>query len=162
MVRLNVMKTCPNWAIFFFWSTNIDLLSGMHINYFRQLAENWGEPPLSAIMGRGHNVGYQTLSKAWDWFLAPRGWIHQTPSTNTVLNRTRSTKHLGLFKHCHIQWRIQEFPEEGANSPGGGAPTYDFAKFSRKLHEIERIWVPRVGGASLASPRSATDIEWRH
>ena len=31
----------------------------------------------------------------------------------------------------------------GANSSGrGGAPTYDFAKFSRKLHEIERIWTP--------------------
>ena len=27
----------------------------------------------------------------------------------------------------------------GANSPGVGAPTYDFVKFSRKLHEIERI-----------------------
>ena len=33
------------------------------------------------------------------------------------------------------------FPQGGANSPGG-APTYNFAKFSRKLHEIERIWVP--------------------
>ena len=32
----------------------------------------------------------------------------------------------------------------GANSPGG-APTYDFAKFSQKLHEIERIWAPRGG-----------------
>ena len=32
----------------------------------------------------------------------------------------------------------------GANSPGG-APTYDFAKFSQKLHEIERIWTPRGG-----------------
>ena len=31
----------------------------------------------------------------------------------------------------------------GANSPGG-APTYDFAKISQKLHEIERIW---TGGA---------------
>ena len=30
----------------------------------------------------------------------------------------------------------------GANSPGGGAPTYDFAKISQKLHEIERIWTP--------------------
>ena len=38
------------------------------------------------------------------------------------------------------QWRIQDFPEEGA-------PTYDFAKFSQKLHEIERIW---TGGASLS------------
>ena len=45
----------------------------------------------------------------------------------------------------------------GANSPGG-APTYDFAKFSQKLHEIERIWAPRGGRASLAPPlRSATD-----
>ena len=32
----------------------------------------------------------------------------------------------------------------GANSPGG-APTYDFAKFSQKLHEIERIWTPGGG-----------------
>ena len=33
----------------------------------------------------------------------------------------------------------------GANSPGG-APTYDFAKISQKLHEIERIWTPGGGG----------------
>ena len=41
----------------------------------------------------------------------------------------------------------------GTNSPrgGGGAPTYHFAKFSQKLHEIERIWAPG-GGASLAPP----------
>ena len=32
----------------------------------------------------------------------------------------------------------------GANSPGG-APSYNFAKFSQKLHEIERIWPPRGG-----------------
>ena len=38
-----------------------------------------------------------------------------------------------------------------------GGPTYDFAKFSQKLHEIERIWTPSWG-ASLAAPiRSATD-----
>ena len=35
----------------------------------------------------------------------------------------------------------------GANSPGG-APTYEFAKFSQKLHEIERIWTPG-GGARV-------------
>ena len=33
----------------------------------------------------------------------------------------------------------------GANSPGGGAPTHNLAKFSQKLHEIERIWTPRGG-----------------
>ena len=37
----------------------------------------------------------------------------------------------------------------GANSPG--TPTYEFAKFSQKLHEIESIWTPG-GRASLAPP----------
>ena len=37
------------------------------------------------------------------------------------------------------QWRIQDFPEVGAPTLQG-APTYDFAKFSPKRHEIERIW----------------------
>ena len=50
------------------------------------------------------------------------------------------------------QLRIQDFPEQGAPTvQGGGAPTYDFAKFSQKLHEIERIWTPG-GGASLTPP----------
>ena len=44
------------------------------------------------------------------------------------------------------QWRIQDFPEVGAPTPGG-APTYDFAKISQKLHEIEIIWTPRRGCA---------------
>ena len=35
-------------------------------------------------------------------------------------------------------------------SPRRGAPTYDFAKFSQKLHEIERIWAP--GGARPSRP----------
>ena len=44
-----------------------------------------------------------------------------------------------------VQWRIQDFPEEGAR-------TYDFAIFSQKLHEIKKIWDPRGGRASLAPP----------
>ena len=52
------------------------------------------------------------------------------------------------------QWRIQDFPEAGAPTPRGG-PTYDFAKFTQKLHEIERIWAP--GGVLPRAPlRSAT------
>ena len=48
------------------------------------------------------------------------------------------------------------FPRgEGANSPGG-APTYDFAKFSRKLHEIERIWSGGGGASKILRCRSAT------
>ena len=43
----------------------------------------------------------------------------------------------------------------GVNPPGGR----EHAKFSRKLHEIERIWTPRGGGACVphAPPRSAND-----
>ena len=41
------------------------------------------------------------------------------------------------------QWRIQDFLEVGAPNLQG-VPTYDFAKFSQKLHEIERIWTRRA------------------
>ena len=33
----------------------------------------------------------------------------------------------------------------GRQPSGEGAPTHDFAKCSQKLHEIERIWIPRGG-----------------
>ena len=56
-----------------------------------------------------------------------------------------------IYNANHNQWRIQDFPEEAAPTPRG-APTYDFAKFSQKLHEIERIWTPGGDRASLASP----------
>ena len=51
----------------------------------------------------------------------------------------------------------------GANSPGG-APTYDFAKFSQKLHEIERIWAPGgacVPRAPLNAPLHLPRYHWR-
>ena len=48
-----------------------------------------------------------------------------------------------LTKVSTAQWLIQDFPEEGAPTPQGGTPTYDFAKYSQKLHEIEKIWTPR-------------------
>ena len=38
-----------------------------------------------------------------------------------------------------LQWRIEDFPEEGALTPKGGAPTYYLANFCRKLHENEEI-----------------------
>ena len=39
----------------------------------------------------------------------------------------------------HFQWRIQDFPEEGALIPKGGAPTYYLANFSRKLHKNKKV-----------------------
>ena len=62
-----------------------------------------------------------------------------------------------LIMPVHMQWRIQDFPEGGAWTLQGGR---EHAKFSRKLHEIERIWTPRGGRASLTPPptRSANDM----
>ena len=40
----------------------------------------------------------------------------------------------------------------GAKPLGRGAPTYDFVKFSEKLHEIEKILDRKGGGAPGAPP----------
>ena len=48
-------------------------------------------------------------------------------------------------------------PRRGRQLPGG-TPTYDFAKFSQKLHEIERIWTPGGGDFPRAPLRSTTAI----
>ena len=50
------------------------------------------------------------------------------------------------------QLRIQDFPEEGALTPKGGAPTYYLANFSRKLHENEEILGQRGGARPLRPP----------
>ena len=42
--------------------------------------------------------------------------------------------------------RIQDSPYEGAD-PQGGVATYDFAKFCKKLHKIERTLGRRGVGA---------------
>ena len=54
-----------------------------------------------------------------------------------------------LHFYINFQWRIQDFPEGGREPSRGGR---EHAKFSRKLHEIERIWTPRGGRASLTPP----------
>ena len=51
--------------------------------------------------------------------------------------------------HCHIQLRIQNFPEGGAPTPKMGVLTIILQIFWQKLHENERIW---TGGVSLATP----------
>ena len=77
-------------------------------------------------------------------------------STNNfeLINLTHQMNWIRWEATCHstekisrCQWRIQDFPEEGAPTLQRGAPTYDFAKFPQKLHEIERIWPPGGGGA---------------
>ena len=49
------------------------------------------------------------------------------------------------------------FPVGGGADPlGGGAPTYDFVKFSEKLHEIEKILGRGGARAGCTPPKSAT------
>ena len=43
-------------------------------------------------------------------------------------------------------------PRREHQLPGGGTPTYDFAKFSPKLHQIERIWTPGRDARPLRPP----------
>ena len=81
------------------------------------------------------------------------------------------TSLLEVKRHYAIQTRSQNgrmritvadpgFPlGGGANSPRA-APTYDFAKISKKLHEIERIWAR--GGVPHAPLRSATASDTIH
>ena len=62
--------------------------------------------------------------------------------------------------HCPVA--DPGFPRvEGANPPRGGGrrgPTYDFAKFSQKFHEIERILTPGRGRASLTPPYRSANV----
>ena len=44
----------------------------------------------------------------------------------------------------------------------GGAPTYDFAKFSRKLHEIERIWAPLRSATGSSKISKTYSKFWGH
>ena len=48
------------------------------------------------------------------------------------------------------------FPQ-GGSANSRGAPIYDFAKISQKLHEYERIWTP--GGRPSRPLRSTTAYE---
>ena len=64
------------------------------------------------------------------------------------LGKTRTDEGPKLVR---MQWRIQDFPEEGALTPKG-APTYYLAIFPRKLHENEEILGQGEGHIFLAYP----------
>ena len=78
---------------------------------------------------------------------APNPWTNLFTWTSPC--RDHLPQCSNLFNMKHSQWRIQDFPEGGAWTLQGGR---EHAKFSRKLHEIERIWTPRGGRASLTPP----------
>ena len=91
----------------------------------------------------------------------------------SLLEDTSSSITSYLYLHCCCNFSSQNssssqlqyipvadpgFPRGGgANSPGG-VPTYDFAKISQKVHEIERIWTP--GGVRPLHPPLDPPLEW--
>ena len=74
-----------------------------------------------------------------------------------ITNFSMGYTHLRETKHPHRPFKKNQIilysggsrisPRRGRQL-SGGMPTYDFAKFAQKLHEIERIWTPR-GGARV-------------
>ena len=50
------------------------------------------------------------------------------------------------------------FPVGGGANPPGGAPTYDFAKFCEKMHEIEKILARKGGHVLGAAPPYSTIV----
>ena len=88
---------------------------------------------------------------------------------NKILNRNDRWENSQYFFYAQLLFRNVEiglnnsvtdagFPRGGdTNPPGevGGAPTYDFTNFSQNMHEIEKIWTPRmarVPGIPVPSP----------
>ena len=87
----------------------------------------------------------------------PRDQVHPPgPGTPPRTREIRSThgRYTSYWNAFLLTKSVADpgFPQGGgANSPGG-VPTYDFAKFFQKLHEIERIWAPRGGARPLCPP----------
>ena len=67
----------------------------------------------------------------------------QKQTKNKTKQKQNKTKPKKIATYFSGGSRIS--PRRGRQLPGG-APTYDFAKISQKLHEIERIWTPGGGG----------------
>ena len=58
-----------------------------------------------------------------------------------------------LIHMCTVQWRIQDFPEEGAPTPNMGAPTYYLVKnFLKTAWKWKNLDPEGRGRASLAPP----------
>ena len=64
-----------------------------------------------------------------------------------------------IFQSVWFKWTSPKgpgtdtgFPVGGGTNPPRGASTYNFAKFSEKLHEIEKILVRREEGRALRAP----------
>ena len=65
-----------------------------------------------------------------------------------------------MLKYVSSEFRGgSRIPCKRGRRPSRGTPTYNFVKFSEKLHEIEKILSRGGGGGGMAPiPKSATGI----
>ena len=106
---------------------------------------------LMAILTTGLFWCTYTYKHSLDSYEASTGFWTQVYSLIEVYNVYNPESATGISDGSRIS------PRGGREPSKGGAWTRNFAKFSQKLHEIERIWTQRGGRASLTPPlRSAT------
>ena len=72
----------------------------------------------------------------------------------------------GSTIECFLWWSSDgsRISPRGGREPskgGGGVWTHNYAEFSQKLHEIERIWTPRGGGGLRPSRPPLDPPLWR-
>ena len=60
----------------------------------------------------------------------------------------------------HVQWRIQDFPGEGAPTPAGGSQHTILPYFPKNCMQLKEFGPPGGGGTRPSRPplRSATDV----
>ena len=110
--------------------------------FCRKTARKWKK------MNRGGGGGFQGSYLILRNFLATRRINFASVNIKNKENKTSQV--------CVNQWRIKDFPEEGAPNPRGeGGAKYDFAKFPKNCMKLKEFG---PGGASLfcAPLRSAT------
>ena len=79
--------------------------------------------------------------------------VFKLVKTNSAFDFIKNNTFSASTSKDFMQGWIQDSPYEGTPTVGGGAPTYEIAKISEKLHEIENILGQR--GSPPCAPQSA-------
>ena len=135
------------WRIYIvkFWTSPGVQILLISCSFWEILAKSYVDAPW--------RVGTPTSWKSWirHWVVDLLSWNH---STNSFKISVMVPLYILLF---NFPWMINKssgvsriFLRRGRQLPRG-APTYDFAKISQKLHEFERIWT-RGGGVRPLRP----------
>ena len=120
-------------------------------------------------MYTNYSVKRSDNQRRWHWLGSFCSEMCPGAPTPKILNSVKDSMHscgwsTQVYRYSNEfnekqLWAVADpgFPRGGGANSQGGAPTYDFVNFRRKLHENEEILAARGGRASPAPPlRSAT------